>query len=90
MNAAGVHAGMASGDDQRQEEPAPTSTRLAVNITATTKATIDQMVEREGITQTEAVRRLIAYGGLVYRTTQIDADEIMIRRGDKLERIVLI
>jgi hypothetical protein len=82
--------GVASNDEPRQDEPPPTSTRLAVNITPTTKATIDRLVEREGVTQTEAVRRLISYGDLVYRTTQIDADEILIRRGDTFERIVLI
>lgn len=72
------------------DDPPPTSTRLAVNITATTKAAIDRVVEREGVTQTDAVRRLIGYGDLIYRTTQIDADEILVRRGDSVERLVLI
>jgi hypothetical protein len=81
---------MANGDDQRSEESPTPSTRLAVSISPTTKAAIDRLVEREGITQTEAVRRLIGYGDMVYRLTQIDGEELLVRHGDSFDRIVVI
>lgn len=64
--------------------------RLAVNMTPATKAALDRMIEREGITQTEAVRRLISYGDLLYEATQVDHDEVLIRRGEVVERILVI
>jgi hypothetical protein len=64
--------------------------RLSVNITPATQAALDRLVEREGVTITEALRRLVGYGDLVYETTQINGDDILIRRGDNIERIRLI
>jgi hypothetical protein len=80
----------ASTGDEPVDSSLPTSSRLAVHISPTTKAAIDRVVERESVTQTEAVRRLIGYGDLIYRTTHIDEHEVLIRRGETLERIVLI
>jgi hypothetical protein len=68
----------------------PKLTRLSVNITPATQAALDRLVEREGVTVTEALRRLVGYGDLVYETTQVNGDDILIRRGDTIERIVLI
>jgi len=64
--------------------------RLVINISVATKAAIDRVVEREGVTQTEAVRQLVGYGDLVYSTTQIDQHEVLIRRGETIERVVLV
>lgn len=67
----------------------PKLTRLNVNITPATQAALDRLVEREGVTVTEALRRLVGYGDLVYETTQVNGDDILIRRGETIERIVL-
>jgi hypothetical protein len=48
------------------------------------------VVDREGVTMTEALRRLVGYGDLVYETTQIHSDDLLIRRGDAVERIHLV
>lgn len=64
--------------------------RLSVNVTPATQAALDRLVEREGVTVTEALRRLVGYGDLVYETTQVNGDDLLIRRGDTIERIVLI
>ncbi|MFI7676858.1 hypothetical protein [Actinophytocola sp. NPDC049390] len=61
-----------------------------MNVTPATQAALDRLVEREGVTVTEALRRLIGYGDLVYETTQVNGDDLLIRRGDTTERIVLI
>ncbi|PKW16845.1 hypothetical protein [Saccharopolyspora spinosa] len=39
---------------------------------------------------TEALRRLVGYGDLVYRATKVDGSEVLIRRGKELERIHLV
>jgi hypothetical protein len=68
----------------------PRLARLSVNITPATQAALDRLVEREGVTVTEALRRLVGYGTLVYETTQVNGDDILIRRGETIERVVLI
>jgi hypothetical protein len=64
--------------------------RISVNVTPATQAALDRVVEREGVTVTEALRRLVGYGDLVYETTQVDGDDLLIRREGVLERIRLI
>ncbi|GAB3431047.1 hypothetical protein [Actinophytocola sediminis] len=64
--------------------------RISVNVTPATQAALDRLVEREGVTVTEALRRLVGYGDLVYETTQVDGDDLLIRRDGALERIRLI
>jgi hypothetical protein len=85
-----------SGGARQTAEPADTAShkpklgRLSVNITPATQAALDRLVEREGVTVTEALRRLVGYGDLVYEATQINGEDILIRRGDSIERIRLI
>ena len=64
--------------------------RISVNVTPATQAALERVVEREGVTVTEALRRLVGYGDLVYETTQVHSDDLLIRRGDTLERIRLV
>ena len=64
--------------------------RLSVNITGATEEALHTMVEREGVTMTEAVRRLIGYGMVFYQADKIDGDEVLIRRGEQIERIVIL
>jgi hypothetical protein len=79
-----------SGAADDSNSTKPKLGRLSVNITPATQAALDRVVEREGVTVTEALRRLVGYGDLVYETTQVNGDDILIRRGDTVERIVLI
>jgi hypothetical protein len=73
-------------DQQTTDRPA----RLSVNMSTATEEALQEVAEREGVTVTEAVRRLVGYGHLLYRVTQIDGDEVLIRRGEQTERIVII
>lgn len=74
-----------SNDSQRNK-----TGRISVNVTPATQAALDRLVEREGVTVTEALRRLVGYGDLVYETTQVEGDDLLIRRGDNVERIIVI
>jgi len=80
----------AAGSGATDAGTKPKLGRISVNVTPATQAALDRVVEREGVTVTEALRRLVGYGDLVYETTQVDGDDLLIRREGVLERIRLI
>jgi hypothetical protein len=53
-------------------------------------AAIDRVIDREQVTLTEAVRRLIAYGDVVYRLTVEAGDTMVLRSREGNEREVII
>lgn len=67
----------------------PASTRLSVNITPKTWEALHLLADREDVSITEALRRLVGYGELVYRTIRVDGDEVLIRSGRHVHCIVL-
>jgi hypothetical protein len=75
-----------SPDDNQKSKLA----RITVNVTPATQIALDQVIEREGVTLTEALRRLVGYGNFVYETTQVHRGELLLRRGDDVERVILI
>jgi hypothetical protein len=64
-------------------------TRMTVNVGAPTTAALQLVVEREGVTLTEAVRRLIAYGELIYRASKVDGKDVLIRDGEVTQLVLL-
>ncbi|OLR90243.1 hypothetical protein [Actinokineospora bangkokensis] len=77
---------------ESRDDAQPGFHRMTTNLSAATKAALDEVADREQVNQTEALRRLVAYGQLLYRTTKVDGAEVLIRHpGDAtLERIVVI
>lgn len=65
--------------------------RINVAVSADMLAAIDRVIEREHVTLTEAVRRLITYGDFVYRTTRIDHAVLLVRlpNGDEREIVLM-
>jgi hypothetical protein len=72
--------------------PAPdvTPKRINVAVNGDELRAIDLVIEREGVTLTEAVRRLIGYGEWLYRSAKVDGMEIIERGGDGNERAVIL
>lgn len=64
--------------------------RIEVKITDGTDAALRLVMEREDVTLTEALRRLVGYGELVYRTTRVEGGEVLTRHGRKQDRIRLV
>jgi predicted enzyme related to lactoylglutathione lyase len=72
-----------------QAETPETPTRLSVNISRSTVDALQEVVSDNGISMTEAVRRLIGYGIVMYRADK-DGYDIQLRQGTRLEKIVFI
>lgn len=69
----------------------PVARRINIAVNAAMLAAIDRLSDREQVTMTEAVRRLIAYGDFVYETTKVQGATLVARDpgGDEREVIVL-
>lgn len=71
-------------DHPASEDNTPGTGRLSVNVTPATQEALDRIVETEHVTVTEALRRLVGYGALVYaahldgRPVRIGTDHIQL------------
>lgn len=70
---------------RRTERP----TRLSVNISTATAEALRELSRDKDVSMTEALRRLIGYGIVVYRAVR-DGGDVLIRRDDKAERLILL
>ncbi|HEU0086742.1 MAG TPA: hypothetical protein VFQ77_03690 [Pseudonocardiaceae bacterium] len=78
----------ADGEDpagRRATKPA----RLSVNISKATAEALREVSTDKSVSMTEAVRRLVGYGIVVYRVIR-DGGEVLIRRDDHAERLILL
>ena len=66
------------------------SVRINVNISPSTQRALEQVIDREGVTLTEAVRRLVGYGDLLYQADRVDGADVLIRSGMQVEKVVLL
>lgn len=64
--------------------------RLSVNLSPDSAAALRRVTEREGITLTEALRRLIGYGDVVYEAVKIEGSDVLIRQGDTTREVILL
>jgi hypothetical protein len=85
-----VGTNRASGPDSGNVAPRGSKpTRLSVNISRNTADALQEIASGKDITMTEAVRRLIGYGIIMYRANR-DGYEVLLRRDSKLEKILLV
>jgi hypothetical protein len=90
----GQLSGSSGAGPQPPRDPAPRRraerpTRLSVNISTATAEALREVSRDKDVSMTEAVRRLIGYGIVVYRAVR-DGGDVLIRRDDKAERLVLL
>ncbi|MBV9013194.1 MAG: ribbon-helix-helix protein, CopG family [Pseudonocardiales bacterium] len=76
------------GGAQRTEPPPPRRINVAVN--SDMLAAIDRVIEREQVSLTEAVRRLISYGDYVYRAVKEENSTFVVRPKNGKEREVVL
>jgi hypothetical protein len=72
------------------DPPRPPLGRISVNVTPATQAALQLLAESEGVTVTEALRRLVGYGTLIYDNARAGHRVLIDRGGGRIEQIVLI
>jgi len=82
--------GVTTGADERETASASSPKRINVAVTPEMLAAIDRVIAREQVTLTEAVRRLIAYGDVVYRSVKEDGQTMVFRSHEGKEREILL
>lgn len=80
-----------ASDGTRTPATEPTQPRrINVAVNEEMVRALDLVIQREGVTLTEAVRRLISYGEFVYRTIKVDNAEILVRTSESTKEIILV
>jgi len=66
------------------------SKRINVAVNAETLAALENVCERENVSLTEAVRRLIGIGDVMYRAAKEDQGELLVRTETETKQIVIL
>lgn len=64
--------------------------RLSVNINEHTQRELRRCMERDGVSATEAVRRLIAYGSAIEVAVRDDGAKVILRRCHTDQEMILL
>lgn len=67
-----------------------TSVRLTLNVSEENYAGIEALMAREGVTETQAVHRLLCYGNLIYRTMIVEQKKVYFEYDSRRERFRLV
>ncbi len=70
--------------------PQATPKRINVAVNADMVAALDNVIQHEGVTLTEACRRLIGYGDFVYRMAKQDKATILVRTDEGTREVILV
>jgi hypothetical protein len=64
--------------------------RINVAISPDTVRALEHVIEREGITLTEALRRLVGYGDFVYRAVRQRGEQMFLTDPEGTREVVLL
>lgn len=64
--------------------------RINVAISPETIRALETVIEREGVTLTEALRRLVGYGDFVYRAVRVQGDQLVLNGTDGTREEVIL
>ncbi|MEA5358974.1 hypothetical protein VA596_05460 [Amycolatopsis sp., V23-08] len=67
-----------------------TPKRINVAVNPETITALQLVIEREGVTLTEAVRRLIGYGEVLYRATKVEQAELQIKTATETKQVIIL
>lgn len=51
---------------------------------------LENVIEREGVTLTEALRRLVGYGDFVYRAVRENREQLIVKGSEGSREVVLL
>lgn len=64
--------------------------RINVAVNPETVDALQRVIDREGVTLTEAVRRLIGYGEVLYRATKEEGAELLIKTETQTRQVIIL
>jgi hypothetical protein len=79
--------------DVEEAPPGPLATeprRINVAISPDTVRALEHLIEHEGVTLTEALRRLVGYGDFVYRAVRQRGELLLLTGTDGTREVVLL
>jgi hypothetical protein len=86
MSAKGAQTESAGQQTSTRAEPK----RINVAVSPDTVRALENVIEREGITLTEALRRLIGYGDFVYRAVRENREQLIVKGSEGTREVVLL
>ena len=88
MNIDPANGASASSSASKASPAIPKRINVAVN--AEMVAALDNVIQHEGVTLTEACRRLIGYGDFIYRMAKQEKAAILVRTAEGTKELVLV
>lgn len=73
-----------------RSEPRTEPKRINVAISPEMVRALENVIEREGVTLTEALRRLVGYGDFVYRVVKEGGEQMTVTGPDGTREVVLL
>jgi hypothetical protein len=64
--------------------------RINVAVSPDTVRALENVIDREGVTLTEALRRLVGYGDFVYRAVREDREQLIVKGSEGTREVVLL
>jgi hypothetical protein len=86
MTAKGAHTEPAGQQTSTKTEPK----RINVAVSPDTVRALENVIEREGVTLTEALRRLVGYGDFVYRAVRENREQLIVKGTEGSREVVLL
>jgi hypothetical protein len=86
MTAKGANTDAAEQSTATKAEPK----RINVAVSPDTVRALENVIEREGVTLTEALRRLVGYGDFVYRAVREDREQLIVKGSEGSREVVLL
>ncbi|CRK59849.1 hypothetical protein [Alloactinosynnema sp. L-07] len=74
----------------RSKPTKPEPKRINVAITPDMVRALELVIDREGVSLTEALRRLVGYGEFVYRSVKEEDATVLLRSNDTIREVVLL
>jgi len=71
-------------------EPPERPSRVDEAISPKTADALLVVMTYEGVDLAEALRRLVGYGELVFRTIRLDGGDMLLRHGDDIDRVAIL
>ncbi|QXV63567.1 hypothetical protein [Amycolatopsis sp. TNS106] len=64
--------------------------RINVAVNPETVQALQHVIDKEGVTLTEAVRRLIGYGEVLYRAVKDDGAEVSLKTENETKKVIIL